>query len=212
MVWWTLALAAGQGLLQAQGQRQQANAINRAQRAYEKLNAKLAREDFVQQTVAIAARRLQERSVLARSMEEVALDATRRIGAVSVSGAESGISGNTQAALVRDFKMAQLKSQSALMDTEKYMQEQYDRDVKAAQAQATSRILLGKQQRAPDPNYLQIFVDSATSYMQMQSQYNAANTYQGQRITNASVPQLPEQAYTGGSGVPSKYSAGGGGI
>lgn len=215
MVWWTLALAAGQGILQASGQRQQANAINRAQRAYEKLNAKLAREDFVQAVVALSARRLQERGVLARSVEEVSLDATRRIGAASVSAGESGISGNTQAALIRDFKMAQLKSQSAIMDTEKYMQEQYDRDVKAAQSQAASRILLGKQQRVPDPNYLQIFVDSATSYMQMQSQYNAANTYQGQPVTNASVPggggggQSP---YSGYSGVPSKYSAGGGGI
>lgn len=188
MVWWTLALAAVQGLSQAGAQKANADAVNRAQRAYERLNRGLAKQDFIEQTVAISARRLQERSVLARSMEEVTLDATRRIGAASVSAGEAGISGNTQAALIRDFKMAHLKSRAAIQDTEKYMQEQYDRDVQAARAQMTSRIMLGKQQRAPQPNYMQIFVDSATSYMQMQAQNNASNTYQGQKITNGSVP------------------------
>jgi hypothetical protein len=75
------------------------------------------------------------------------------------------------------------------MDTEKYMQEQYDRDVQAVRVQRDSRILMGQQQRAPGPNYMQIFVDTATSYMQMQQTYNAANTYQGKKITNQSVPQ-----------------------
>ena len=120
MVWWTLAI----GAIQAGQAKSNADATNRAQRAYERLNEKLARADYMQKIVAISARRLQERDALARSMEEVTLDATRRIGAASVSGGESGLHGNTHAALIRDFKMAQLKSQTSIMDTEKYMQEQ----------------------------------------------------------------------------------------
>ena len=196
MVWWTLALAAGQGLMQAQGQKKNAAAINRAQRQYERLNAQFANEDLMQSYVALSARRLQERDATVRSIEEVSLDATRRIGAASVSAGESGLSGNTQAALIRDFKATQIKSQTALMDTEKYMQEQYDRDVNAARTQRDSRILMGNQQRAPQPNYMQIFIDSATSYMQMQQSNNAANTYQGKNITNGSVPMLNPEAKT----------------
>lgn len=191
MVWWTLALAAGQGLSQAYGQKKNADAINRAQRLFERLNAQFANADLMQAYVAISARRLQERDVLARSLEDVTLDATRRIGAASVSAGESGVTGNTQAALIRDFKIVQLKSQTAIMDTEKYMQEQYERDVTAARLQRDSRILTGKQQRVPGPNYMQIFIDAATSYMQMQQQYDSANTYQGQKVTNQSVPQAP---------------------
>ena len=189
MVWWTLALAAAQGLSQAQGQKANADAINRAQRQFEKLNAKLANKAYAQDLVAISAGRLQQRDQLVRSLEEVTLDATRRIGSVSVSAGESGLIGNTQAALVRDFKVAQLKAQTVIMDTEKYMQEQYGRDVDAARANRDSRILTAKQQRVPGPNYMQIAIDAATSYIQMQQTYDAANKYNGQPVTNQSVPQ-----------------------
>lgn len=188
MVWWTLALAAAQGLSSASAQKKNADATNRAQRRFEKLNKLFAKEDELQGYVAIAARRSQERSVLAQSLDQVSLDAARRIGAVTTSAGESGVKGNTQAALVNDFVISQLKSEQAIMDTEKYAQEQYQRDVDAVRTQAASRILMGQQQRVPGPNYAQIFIDAATSYMQMQSQYNAANTYQGKTVTSQSVP------------------------
>ncbi len=206
MVWWTLALAAAQGLSQAHGQKANAAAINRAQKQFERLNAKLANKAYTQDLVALAAGRLQQRDVLVRSIEEVSLDATRRIGAVSVAAGESGLTGNTQAALVRDFKVAQLKAQTAIMDTEKYMQEQYGRDVDAARANRDSRVLMAKQQRAPKPSYMQIAVDAATSYMQMEQTYRAANTYQGQQITNSNVPQqAPYYQQPGFIGPPPQY-------
>lgn len=197
MVWWTFALAAFQGLSQAQGQKKNADAINRAQRQFERLNRIFANEDYLQTTVAVTARRLQERGVLAHSLEAVTLDAKRRIGTVSVASGESGLKGNTQAALVRDFQIAQLKSEGAIMQTEQYMQEQYERDLKAARTQRDSRILTGKQQRAPGPNYMQIFVDTATSYMQMQQQYNAAN-----KLPYGDPDQTSGQSYNHNGGYP----------
>lgn len=203
MVWWIpLLLAGGQAASSASSQKSNQKSMNAAQRRFEKLNFQFANEDLLQTYVALSARRAQDRQVLANSLEEVTLDATRRAGAARVSAGEAGVSGGSTAALINDFKRAQLKSEQGILDTEKYMQEQYGRDVQAARAQATSRIYGGQQQRAPGPNYTQIFLDGITQYMQMSAQMDAANTYKGKKITNENTQQLNPEAGYNPMGIP----------
>lgn len=189
MFWLPLLLSAGQGILSAQGQKANADAINRAQRRYEKLNFTFASEDLVQTYAALAARRSQDRKVLSDSLDQVTLDATRRIGAASVAGGESGVHGNSTEALINDFKITQLHSQQNIQDTERFAQEQYGRDVESARTQAMSRILTGQQTRAPQPDYMQIFLNATANYLDWSKGMKAANSYDGKIVTNQNTPQ-----------------------
>lgn len=193
MVFWFLPaiMAAAQGAQNANAARQNQRATNRAQRRFERLNTQFANEDQIQSYVAIAARRGQERKALFSSLDQVSLDASRRIGAASVAAGESGVHGNSSAALIRDFHIAQLKSEGNIMDTEKYMQEQYGRDVAAVRAQTASRILGGQQQRAQTPDYAGMFLQATAQYMANSQQLNAANRLPYGDLGRAQNPYVP---------------------
>lgn len=206
MVWIPLILSAANGLNQAYTGKQNADAINRAQKRYEKLNFQFANEAKLQDFAAVAAARAQSRKTLFNSLNQVTLDATRRIGSVSVASGESGLHGNTSAALLNDFRRAQLRSEGNIMDTEKYMQEQYGRDVQAIRAQAESRIRGGEQQRVQGPDYMQIAMNSLVGFIQQKQVLDAANKYQGQRVTNQNTPPLNNNPM----GIPYTAPPGGG--
>jgi hypothetical protein len=182
--WFGLILSAAQAAGAASDAKSNVDAANRAQRQYEKLNLQFTNADLIAGYAAVSARRLQERSVITDSIEMVSADASRRIGAVSVSGGESGVHGKTSAALIDDFRRVQLTTEQNLLDTERYSQEQYGRDVEAMRSQAYARLLQGQQQRIPEPNYAGIFLNAAGNYMQMANSWNAANP-----VNNGDVQQ-----------------------
>lgn len=204
MVFWVpLILAAGQYASNANSARSARSAANKAQRRFEKQNLQFTNEALAQDYAALGARRAQERSVLDNNLEELTLDASRRIGAVSVASGESGVSGNTSAALINDFRRNQLVSEMHIQETEKFSQEQYSREVEAARTQAHSRLLGGQQDRVPQPNYMQMFLDATASYMQMSQQYDVAPKHTKPKGFDPSGLSTPPNTAPASHGSPS---------
>lgn len=168
MVFWIPLIMAG-AQMGSSIATQEKNAADqrKANKRFERLTLRFAGEDLVAGMAAEADRRVQESRVIMETLDQATIGARKRIGSARVAASEGGVRGNSVDAVLREFKANQLRTEQNLMDTERFAQTQFGREMAGLQSQFQERVLFSKQPNPQGPNYLQSFLDATAMYMNL---------------------------------------------
>ena len=159
-----LSLTAAQGAAAAY---QQGKSFSTQKKAASSI-AHAAEESAIRQYGALQARQEQENAKAAQSIQHVAEQARKVAATATVQAGESGVGGNSVAALHADFERSALNYESAVTRNKAMLDEQFKRDADGIQRNQQSQIN-DAYSRIQPPNYLGILIGSAADALKIKS-------------------------------------------
>jgi len=159
-----LSLTAAQGAASAYAQGRSFSAQKKAASSI----ATAAEESAIRQYGALQERQEQENAKAAQSIQEVATQVRKVAATATVQAGESGVGGNTVAALHDDFERSALNYESAVTRNKAMLDEQFKRDAEGVQLNQQSQIN-DAYSRIQPPNYLGILIGSAADALKIKT-------------------------------------------